>query len=409
MFGARCRVAPGLPDAMAGRKRGPRNRPLTDAGQASRRSASRPRPRYHRAASSRAARPRRMLPAPYRARLRRDDRRRAPPRAPQGRRADLPGHARGHRPRPAHDLPRDVHPPGRSHRPALRRGAHGAGGGRRRGERPLRRLGLFRLVVLPRRAPPRRRPALAFRPSTSPPLGKVARRDHRKALIVDGAVAFTGGLNLSDDYAAPEDGGADWRDTHLRIEGPAAAELQYFFLRTWQRTGGAPSTTSCHCTPSAGPTQPSRSSATTSPAGRHRHGIREAYRHAIERARRGIFITNSTSCRRSRIIPVLSARGSRRRRQDHGRRQPPTCPRSCSRRARSTATSSTPAPACSSRRGRVLHAKTAVIDGLWSTMGSHLDSRSLQQNLEVNAIVRTPSSRARWSGCSPTTSPTAAR
>src|SRR5262249_25963468 len=60
-------------------------------------------------------------------------------------------------------------------------------------------------------------------------VAKLSRRDHRKSLIVDGVVAFTGGINISDDYAPVEEGGRNWRDTHIAIEGPAALELEYFF------------------------------------------------------------------------------------------------------------------------------------------------------------------------------------
>lgn len=230
---------------------------------------------------------------------------------------------------------------------------------------------------------------LAFRPlDLSAPLGKVARRDHRKALIVDGAVAFTGGLNLSDDYAAPEDGGADWRDTHLRIEGPAAAELQYFFLRTWQRIGGAPIDDERYGYAERRPDPAVQIISNDLPRRRHRHGIREAYRHAIERARRRIFITNAYFLPPLRIIHVLSAAARR----------------GVDVRIMVAGTTDVPAVLLASRaiyghlldagarmfewRGRVLHAKTAVIDGLWSTVGStNLDSQSLRMNLEVNAII----------------------
>lgn len=67
-------------------------------------------------------------------------------------------------------------------------------------------------------------------------------RDHRKILVVDGKVAFTGGVNISAAYAnsslfrsrrRSEAGPVGWRDTHVRIEGPAVASLQLLFLQTW--------------------------------------------------------------------------------------------------------------------------------------------------------------------------------
>ncbi|MGA2106410.1 MAG: phospholipase D-like domain-containing protein [Syntrophorhabdales bacterium] len=67
-------------------------------------------------------------------------------------------------------------------------------------------------------------------------------RDHRKILIVDGEVAFTGGVNISGVYSSSPPGVGSSReprrDTHVRIEGPAVAEFQKLFLDTWSRQKG---------------------------------------------------------------------------------------------------------------------------------------------------------------------------
>jgi cardiolipin synthase len=72
---------------------------------------------------------------------------------------------------------------------------------------------------------------------------EVNRRDHRKLLIVDGRVAFTGGINYSGVYSGGSlghpnrrsaSGGIPWRDTHVRIEGPVVAEFQKLFLQDWE-------------------------------------------------------------------------------------------------------------------------------------------------------------------------------
>jgi cardiolipin synthase len=74
-------------------------------------------------------------------------------------------------------------------------------------------------------------------------------RDHRKVLVVDGRVAFLGGVNLARVYENPESAGAPtdgdtahafWRDAAVRIEGPAVPEIQRLFLHTWSRYGGDP-------------------------------------------------------------------------------------------------------------------------------------------------------------------------
>lgn len=59
-------------------------------------------------------------------------------------------------------------------------------------------------------------------------------RDHRKIIVVDGRVGFTGGINVSDKYI--NDGSTEklyWRDTHIMLEGPAVNSLQYHFIANW--------------------------------------------------------------------------------------------------------------------------------------------------------------------------------
>ena len=66
-------------------------------------------------------------------------------------------------------------------------------------------------------------------------------RDHRKILVVDRRVAFTGGMNIADEYGSAQTaaGRGPWRDTHARVEGPAAREMAVVFSEGWQRAGGA--------------------------------------------------------------------------------------------------------------------------------------------------------------------------
>lgn len=61
------------------------------------------------------------------------------------------------------------------------------------------------------------------------------RRNHRKLLVCDGQVAFTGGLNISDEWLEAESGGGGWHDAAVRIEGPSVATLEASFLALWNR------------------------------------------------------------------------------------------------------------------------------------------------------------------------------
>ena len=63
-------------------------------------------------------------------------------------------------------------------------------------------------------------------------------RNHRKIFVVDGTVGFTGGLNIGDEYIGLNDYFGYWRDTHLRLRGPAVAELQRVFCEDWDFAAG---------------------------------------------------------------------------------------------------------------------------------------------------------------------------
>jgi cardiolipin synthase len=221
-------------------------------------------------------------------------------------------------------------------------------------------------------------------------LGRLANRDHRKALIVDGRVGFTGGINISDEYAPVEEGGAGWRDTHLRLEGPAARELEYFFRTAWRRGGGAPFDEPRYAGDGRRPDP--LVSVISSDVRRARASIRGAYREAIRSARQRVWITNAYFLPAIRLLRDLG---------DAARRGVDV-------RVMVAGTTDVRAVLYASRSiyelllragvrlyewtGRVLHAKTMVVDGRWATVGSsNLDAQSLRQNLEVNAIVRHPS------------------
>jgi cardiolipin synthase len=74
-----------------------------------------------------------------------------------------------------------------------------------------------------------------FDPIKFPYVNHALHRDHRKIVVIDGRVAYTGGMNVADYYinGLPKIGA--WRDMHMRIEGPAVADLQDIFLKIWNK------------------------------------------------------------------------------------------------------------------------------------------------------------------------------
>lgn len=232
---------------------------------------------------------------------------------------------------------------------------------------------------------------LGFRPVRFATLGRVVarlrRRNHRKSLIVDGEVGFTGGLNIANDYADPALGGGGWRDTHVRVVGPTAMELELLFLETWRRQKGPAFDKSKFVrTP---PANCARIRVVGNDFARDTKAIRREYTQAFTSARERIFLTHAYFLPPARMLKDLMAAARR------GVRVAVIL----------AATTDVQLVLWGARwlyprllragievwewkEGRVLHAKTAVVDGLWSTVGSsNLDPLSLRQNLEVNAVI----------------------
>lgn len=77
-----------------------------------------------------------------------------------------------------------------------------------------------------------------FDPLRFPYINHVSERDHRKIVVIDGQVGYTGGMNVADYYVdgLPEIGA--WRDMHMRVEGPAVDDLQKIFISMWEKATG---------------------------------------------------------------------------------------------------------------------------------------------------------------------------
>jgi cardiolipin synthase len=69
-------------------------------------------------------------------------------------------------------------------------------------------------------------------------LGRMNNRTHRKLLVVDGKVGFTGGVGIADEWNGHAQDADHWRDSHYRLEGPAVAQMQAAFMDNWIKTSG---------------------------------------------------------------------------------------------------------------------------------------------------------------------------
>ena len=93
-------------------------------------------------------------------------------------------------------------------------------------DRPIRRKHLREMRELGFKIKP-------YDPMQFPWINHAFHRDHRKVAVVDGQTAFIGGINVADYYVTGLPGVGDWRDMHLRIEGPAANIVQRNFITMW--------------------------------------------------------------------------------------------------------------------------------------------------------------------------------
>ena len=211
------------------------------------------------------------------------------------------------------------------------------------------------------------------------------RRDHRKILIVDGKTGFTGGLNIGDEYDAVEQGGGGWHDIHARIEGPAVAEMTRLFRRTWLAAGGdAYPIVEEDAAESVVTESTALAVALGNEERRRRANIRRSYLHAMRRARESIQIMNAY------FIPDRGIRRVMANAVRRGVRVTVIVPARSD--LKSVMYASQHVFARLLRAGvrifewpeRMMHAKTAVVDAVWATIGSYnLDARSLFHNLEV--------------------------
>lgn len=77
-----------------------------------------------------------------------------------------------------------------------------------------------------------------FDPIHFPWINHAYHRDHRKIVVIDGKIGYTGGINVADYYLTGLEGVGKWRDMHSRVEGAAVSQLQNIFLAMWNRETG---------------------------------------------------------------------------------------------------------------------------------------------------------------------------
>ncbi len=227
-------------------------------------------------------------------------------------------------------------------------------------------------------------------------------RDHRKLLVVDGTSAILGGINISSVYSGGSGGpgfsggggdkktGLPWRDTDLLIEGPVVASLQKLFIETWEGQKG-PSLGSRQYLPALEPRGSEVVRAIGSDPDEPFSQIYVTLISAINSAESEILLTNAYFVPDPQLLDALvraAARGV-----DVKLIVPSTTDSSLVFHAGRSHYEPLLRGGVKlyERREALLHAKTAVIDGVWATIGStNLDWRSFLHNQELTAVILGP-------------------
>ncbi|MDP3585258.1 MAG: phospholipase D-like domain-containing protein [Thiobacillus sp.] len=228
-------------------------------------------------------------------------------------------------------------------------------------------------------------------------------RDHRKLLIIDGHTAFLGGINISSVYSsgsfrkasrAKSNTGSDpalaWRDTDLQLQGPVVAEFQKLFLAAWEKQKGEPLTGKNYFPPPEN-VGPHRVRAIGSSPDDAFSLIYVTLLSAISSSEASVNITNAYFAPDPQLLDALEAAAGRG--VDVNLILPSQTDswlvfhagRNYYDRLLQAGVK------IHERRGVILHSKTALIDGVWATVGStNLDWRSFLHNYELNAVVLGP-------------------
>jgi cardiolipin synthase A/B len=228
---------------------------------------------------------------------------------------------------------------------------------------------------------------ISFRPLGPPTIRTINNRNHRRILVVDGRVGFTGGSGVTQQWAGDGVTESRWRETDVRVEGPVVEQLQGAFAENWlEATGEVLGGDEFFPRP-----QPDRGQAfahviRSSPAGGS-FAIYTTLLLAILSARRTIYLTNPyflpdaamldalvQAHRKVRVVVLVPGLIDHQIVRQAGKRHYGDL-------LRVGAEIFEYMPA-------LLHSKTLVVDGVWSTIGStNLDNRSFALNDELNLVI----------------------
>ena len=225
-----------------------------------------------------------------------------------------------------------------------------------------------------------------FDPIRFPWVNHIWPRDHRKIVVIDGEIGYTGGMNVADYYLVGTEQVGEWRDMHCRIEGPAVNELQDIFIRFWEKLTKEKLTDEKYFRGTEAGNKmvgiATREPHTTNKI------MRQFYISALDNAKDSVKIVNPYFCPTSSVIKALKRCAERGVKMDiimSSKYDVPLVPDVVYYNLRKLM-----------KRGAKIwryrpgfhHSKIMMVDGKYCTVGStNLDARSLRFDYEINALI----------------------
>lgn len=219
-------------------------------------------------------------------------------------------------------------------------------------------------------------------------LSRMNNRTHRKLLIVDGKVGFTGGVGIADQWTGNAQDKEHWRDTHFRVEGPAVAQMQAAFMDNWIKTRGEVLHGDAYF-PELFPIGEEAAQMFKSSPGEGAEGMRLMYLLSINAAQKSIQIANSYFVPDDLTIETLEEamkRGVRVQIIVPGTKIDTEVVRKASRARWGKLLEA--GAEISEYQPTMFHCKVMVVDELWTSVGStNFDNRSFRLNDEANLNI----------------------
>jgi cardiolipin synthase len=232
-----------------------------------------------------------------------------------------------------------------------------------------------------------------FRPPRWYTLHKLNNRTHRKILVVDGRVGFTGGVGIAEEWTGNCEDPGHWRDTHVRVEGPVVRDLLGGFLDNWAEATGTILSGRGHLPDLRGVEDGVQAQVTRSAAEKGSTDAEQLFYSAIKGARSRIWLTTAYFAPRRAFVDGLCeavGRGVDVVVLTNGPHIDKQVVRHAGQRCFQRLLD------CGVRvfeyQRTMIHAKTLLVDGQWATVGSiNFDNRSFALNDELNISFQDPS------------------